>query len=109
MATIANPSQTRDPRITALHFGAVASAIVSGAYALVELAVGTPFEFGVALAMCGAWWIAADYLGRMIGRARGARRGDAPSEPRRVCHVVFAGSSEHSSPSTPDGGVGLAA
>lgn len=109
MATIANPSQTRDPRITALHLGAVASAIVSGTYALVELAVGTPFEFGVALAMCGAWWIAADYLGRMIGRARGARRRAVPRRPRRVCQVVFVGNSEHSSPSTTDGGFGLAA
>lgn len=109
MATIANPSQSRDPRITALHVGAVASAIVSGTYALVELAVGTPFEFGVALAMCGAWWIAADYLGRMIGRARAANRAAVPTERHQVCHLVVVSSSEQSPRPAPDGVIGLAA
>lgn len=74
MATLSHPSQARDTRVTALRTGAIASAIVSGTYALVALAIGTPLEFGVALALCGASWIAADYLERTVQRARTIRR-----------------------------------
>ncbi|HET9877071.1 MAG TPA: hypothetical protein VFQ37_15120 [Mycobacterium sp.] len=45
---------------TTLHTAAVTSVVLSGAYAQVAFMVGSALEFGVALALCGVWWIAAD-------------------------------------------------
>lgn len=89
MTTLSSLSQARDARMTILHAGAIASAILSGAYALVALAVSTPFEFGVALAVCGASWIAADYVERTAERARVVHRRVAA----RPSHTVFIGGS----------------
>lgn len=43
-----------------LHSAAVTSVILSGVYALAAFMVGSALEFGIALALCAAWWIAAD-------------------------------------------------
>ncbi|MGH3968901.1 MAG: hypothetical protein ACRDTV_12505 [Mycobacterium sp.] len=64
--------------MTVVHTGAIAGAVLSGTYALVALAVGTPFAFGVALALCGTCWIAADYLGRPAKRERTDHRRAVP-------------------------------
>jgi hypothetical protein len=70
--------------MTTLHTGAITSAILSGACALVALVVGSPLEFGVALAFCGAAWVAADFIERTVERERAARQRAvfAPSAPR---------------------------
>ena len=47
----------------AFRTAAIAVAIVSGVCALVALLVGSPLEFGVALASCGLCWVAADGYG----------------------------------------------
>lgn len=48
--------------LMAFRTGAIVVAIVSGAYALAALLVGSPLEFGAALASCGACWVAADFI-----------------------------------------------
>jgi hypothetical protein len=49
---------------------------VSGFYALAALVVGSPLEFGVALASCGGCWVAADFIEWTVERecAAGRRR-----------------------------------
>ena len=103
MATPGIPPQARDPRMTTLHTGAITSAILSGACALVALVVGSPLEFGVALALCGAAWIAADFIERTVERERerAARRRAVPAARLNPgygsCHAVFVGAGEYSS------------
>jgi hypothetical protein len=48
--------------LMAFRTGAIVVAIVSGFYALAALLVGSPLEFGVALASCGGCWVAADFI-----------------------------------------------
>jgi len=62
MASPGIAQQARDPRVTALHASALTIAVLSGTCALVALVAGSPLEFGVALALCGAGWIAADFI-----------------------------------------------
>lgn len=113
MAMPGIPPQARDPRMTILHIGAIASAIVSGSYALVALVAGPPVEFGVALALCGAWWIAADFIEWTVEGERAARR-RAVSAVRLnpgygSCRVVFVGAGESSWRPAPCAGTGSAA
>ena len=54
---------------TLLHTIAIALALVAGAGGLAALAAGSPLQFGVALALCGAAWIAVDFIDRMPDRA----------------------------------------
>ncbi len=80
MATPVEPRQARRPRIGIVHAGAIAGVVLTGALALVAFVVGSPLQFGVALALCGVGWIAADFTGGPARRrpARGAasaRRG----------------------------------
>jgi hypothetical protein len=49
-------------RGSAIRASAITVAVVSGSAALVALAVGTPLQFGIALALCGSCWLAADYV-----------------------------------------------
>jgi hypothetical protein len=58
----------------ALRTGAIVVAIASGFYALAALLVGSPLEFGAGLALCGACWIAADFIEWTDERERGAGR-----------------------------------
>ncbi len=115
MAMPGIPPQARDPRMTTLHTGAIASANLSGTYALVALVVGSPLEFGVALALCGAWWIAADFIEWTVGgeRAHAARRRAVPAVRLNPgygsCHAVFVGAGESSWRPVPCAGTGSAA
>lgn len=98
---------TRDPWVTVLYVGTVAVAGVSGICALAALATGSPLQFGVAAALFGAGWIAADFIERTVarGQVRFARRHavmavrHAPTY--RPSRVVYAGRCEHFSRSTP--------
>lgn len=45
-----------------LHIGAVASALLSGVYALAAFVFGSPLDFGVAAALCGAFLIVDDFI-----------------------------------------------
>ncbi|MEE6176770.1 hypothetical protein [Mycobacterium sp. 050134] len=61
-----------------LHTCAISLVVVSGTCAFAALAVGSPLQFGVALALCGAGWIAVDYIGT-IDRRRSAPRRALPA------------------------------
>ncbi len=88
----------RDPRVTTLHAGAVVVAIVSGICALVALAVGSPLQFGIALALFGAGWITADFLQSTELCERGVQRCAVPvarlNRGHESCHVVYLGRGE---------------
>jgi hypothetical protein len=70
MATPGIPSRTRHPSITTLHICAITISVMSGTCALVALAAASPLEFGVALALCAAWLIAADFIESSVERER---------------------------------------
>ena len=72
-----------------LHTTAMTSAVLSGAYALVALCVGTPLEFGVGLALCGAFWLAADLTDWPAAAARSPHRRPAPAA--QASHLVWRG------------------
>ena len=63
----------------AFRIGAIVVAIVSGFYALAALLVGSPLEFGVALASCGGCWVAADFIEWTVERERAAGRRPVPA------------------------------
>lgn len=92
---------TRDPRVTLLYVGALAVAGVSGICALAALATGSPLQFGVAAALFGAGWIAADFIERTVGRGHASfARQHAVTAVRhaptyRPSRVVYAGRCEH--------------
>jgi hypothetical protein len=95
MVALGIPSQTRDSYISTLRVCAIAISAVSGICAVVALAVGSPLEFGVAMALCAGWLIAADFIESSAEGQRAARQLAVPSaqfkrasEPYRV---VFAG------------------
>jgi len=46
---------------------------------LVAMLVGTPLQFGVALALCGAGWIAAHFVERLAEQDLARRRRLAPA------------------------------
>jgi hypothetical protein len=83
--------------MTALRAGAIAIAVLSGMCALITLAVGSPLQFGASLAVCGAGWIAADFIEWTNAHAPRVcaipvtrrNRGYGPN------HVVFVGGSEY--------------
>ena len=100
------PRQARDPRVIPLYAGTIVVAVVSGICALVALAAGSPLQFGVALALFGAGWIAADFIERTVerGQERFARRcvvAVAPVPAYRPSRVVYAGRCEHFSRPAP--------
>lgn len=68
-------------RITHLHSAAIAVAFVSGSYALIALAVGSPIAFGIPLALCGASWVAAHFLEWTVEHGRGGRSRETLSLP----------------------------
>ncbi len=113
MATPGIPPQARDPRMTTLHTGAIAIAVLSGTCALVAFAVGSPLQFGVALALCGAAWIAADFIEWTVEHDGAARRCAVPvarlTPGYGPCRVVFVGGDECFSRPAPRAGTGLAA
>jgi hypothetical protein len=58
---------------------AIVVAVVSGSYALAALFVGSPLEFGAALASCGACWVAADFFEWTVKREGAAGRRSVPA------------------------------
>jgi hypothetical protein len=64
----------RSRHIALIHAGAISSAFVSGTVALVALLLGSPLQFGSALAMCGAGWIVAHIAERFAEQERVGRR-----------------------------------
>lgn len=60
--------------LMAFRTGAIVVALVSGFYALAAVVVGSPLEFGVALASCGGFWLAADFIEWTVERERAAGR-----------------------------------
>lgn len=115
MATLGMPPQARDPHMTTLHTAAVAIAVVSGICALVALAAGSPLQFGVALALFGTGWIAADFIesSAQRGQERAAHWCAVPvarPNPRYgSCRVVYVGGAEHFSQPVSRAGTELAA
>ncbi len=57
-----------------VYIGAVMLTVVSSACALAALAVGSPLQFGVALALCAAGWIATDFAQRTVEPTQFTRR-----------------------------------
>jgi hypothetical protein len=113
MATPGIPPQARDPRMTTLRTGAITVAVLSGTCALVALIAGSPLEFGVALALCGAGWTAADFIEWTVERERAARRCAVPAARLNPgygsCHVVSVGGGEYFSRPAPRAGTRSAA
>jgi len=64
----------RSRRIALIHAGAISFAFASGTCALVALLLGSPLQFGSALAMCGAGWIVAHIAERFAEQQRVGRR-----------------------------------
>lgn len=64
---------------TTFRTGAIVVAIGSGFYALAALLVGSPLEFGVALASCGGCWVTADFIEWTVERERAAGRRPVPA------------------------------
>lgn len=96
MRTLGTTSHVRHSRVTPAYAGALIIATISGFCALFALAAGSPLQFGVALALCGGGWIAADFVERT---ARRARRGSAlAGDP---CRVVYIGHRERLSSPAP--------
>jgi hypothetical protein len=72
----------RSRRIAFIYAGAISFAFVSGTFALMALLLGSPLQFGSALAMCGTGWIVAHIAERFAEQERVARR--RASEIRRT-------------------------
>ena len=64
----------RSRRIAFVHAGGISVAFVSGTFALVALLLGSPLEFGSALAICGTGWIVAHIAERFAEQERTGRR-----------------------------------
>ncbi|WP_102417160.1 hypothetical protein [Mycobacterium sp. 4858] len=93
-------------RVSPLYAGTVVVAVVSGICALAALAAGSPLQFGVALAIFAAGWIAADFIERAAapGQQRLARCEVTVAPPLpayRPSRVVHAGQCEHFSRPAP--------
>jgi hypothetical protein len=65
-------TEFQDRTLMAFRTGAIVVAFLAGFYALAALVVGSPLEFGVALALCGACWVAADFIEWAAERERSA-------------------------------------
>ena len=72
-------AEFRGRPLMAFRTGAIVVAIVSGFYSLAALLVGSPLEFGAALASCGACWVAADFIEWTGERERAAGRQPVPA------------------------------
>jgi hypothetical protein len=87
------PPQTRNSYT--LRVCAIAVSAVSGICAAVALAVGSPLEFGVAMALSAGWLIAADLIESNVEGRRATRQRAIPSaqfnRPFAPYRVVFAG------------------
>lgn len=64
----------RRHRYAALHTAAVAVAFVSGTFALMAMLLGSPLQFGIALALCGVGWIVTHFVERLAEQELSVRR-----------------------------------
>lgn len=78
MTTI-EPRDARRHGFAVAHASAVVVAFASGTFALVAMLVGTPLQFGIALALCGAGWIVAHFVERQAEQGLERRRRAAPA------------------------------
>lgn len=78
MATI-QPRNARREGHSVMHTSAVTVAFLSGTFALVAMLVGTPLQFGIALALCGAAWIVTHFVERLAEQDLAERRRLAPA------------------------------
>jgi len=76
---VSEPRDARRHGYAVVHASAVAVAFVSGTLALVAMLVGTPLQFGVALALCGAGWIVTHFVERLAEQDLAQRRRLAPA------------------------------
>ena len=76
-------------RIAFVHAAAISVAFVSGTFALVALLLGSPFEFGSALAICGTGWIVA-HIAEQFAEQKHAGRRRALEPTRRPAPAVSA-------------------
>ena len=72
-------AEFRGRPMMAFRTGVIVAAVASGSYAFAALSVGSPLEFGAALALCGACWVAADFIGWTGKREVAAGRRPAPA------------------------------
>ena len=100
-------------QLTALHASALTVAVVSGTCALVALAAGSPLEFGVALALCAAGWVADDFIEWTVEEDCADRRRPIPAAGigpgSGFSRVVVIGGGESSSRPTHRAGIRQAA
>lgn len=100
MPTIGTAPQLRDSHVNPLYAGALIVATVFGLCALFALAAGSPLQFGVALAIFGGSWIAADFIDRTGERAHAqtahqyAVKAPRPPAGALPCRVVYVGRRE---------------
>lgn len=95
MASPGVAQQAKGPRVTALHVSALTIVVLAGACAMVALVAGSPLEFGGALAVSGAGWIAADFIEWMVEDEHCDSRCAIPAAGSP--HVVLNGSGKCSS------------
>ena len=81
--TMTTPRNARRHRYALIYAGATAVAFVSGTLALVAMLVGSPLQFGLPLAVCGAGWIVTHFVEGLAEQDRAHRRRPAPA-PRPV-------------------------
>jgi hypothetical protein len=72
-------TEFRGRTLMAFRTGAIVVAVLVGVYALAALLVGSPLEFGVALASCGGCWVAADFIEWAAERERSAGKWPVPA------------------------------
>ena len=77
--------------IASVHAAAISVAFVSGTLALVALLLGSPLEFGSALAVCGTAWIVANFAERLAEEKRTHYRRTLTSTRRPTSPAVMPG------------------
>jgi uncharacterized membrane protein YczE len=80
--TTVEPRDARQHGYSVIHASAVAVAFVSGTVALVAMLVGTPLQFGVALALCGVGWIVTHFIEQLAEQGFAHRRRAPRGRPR---------------------------
>jgi hypothetical protein len=78
MTTYESRNYRRNRRIAFIYAGAVCVAFVTGTFALLALRLGSPLEFGSALAACGVAWIVAHFAEQTAEQQTAHRRRALP-------------------------------
>lgn len=91
MTAYNGPDYPRSQHIACVHAGAISVAFVSGTLALVALLLGSPMEFGSALAVCGTAWIVANFAERLAEQKRTYHRRALASKRRANTSTLMPG------------------